>query len=81
MADREKVIPAFVECLCKSHKYCSECYQQGPGLGFVCRNNVCLEVLEILKEQQKEIEILKAMGLKMPEITELTDKPIYKVDV
>lgn len=80
MTDREKVIPAFVECLCKSHGYCAECYQQGPGFGFVCRNNVCLEVLEILKEQQREIEILKAMGLKMPEITELTDKPIYKVD-
>ena len=61
MADREKVIPAFVECLCKSHKYCAECYQQGPGLGFVCMNSVCLEVLDILIEQQKRIEMLESL--------------------
>lgn len=38
------------------------------------------DALALLKEQQKEIEILKAMGLKMPEVTVLTDKPIYKVE-
>jgi len=60
MAEREQILKAFEQCLCGSHNICSECYQQGPGLGFVCRNNVCMEVFGILKEQQKEIEHLKA---------------------
>ena len=45
-----------------------------------CQENLKADTLAMLKEQQREIEILKAMGLKMPEITVLTDKPIYKVD-
>ncbi len=52
MPDREKIVKTFEECLCKGHDFCSKCYQEGPGLGFVCRNNVCLEVLNLLKEQE-----------------------------
>ena len=54
MATNEQIMEAFEECLCKSHKYCDKCYQQGPGLGFVCRNNVCLDVYYILKDLQKK---------------------------
>ena len=54
MATTKRIMEAFEECLCKSHKYCDKCYQQGPGLGFVCRNNVCLDVYYILKKLQKK---------------------------
>ena len=60
MPDREKIVKAFEECLCKGHDFCSKCYQKGPGLGFVCKNNICLEVLSLLKEQEKEIKSLNA---------------------
>lgn len=53
MADKNHVIRVFEECLCNSHSICSECYQQGPGFGFVCRNNVCIEVLSMIKEQEE----------------------------
>ena len=56
MADREKVIKAFEECLCKGHDFCSKCYQEGPGIGLVCKNNVCFEVLSLLKEQETTFE-------------------------
>lgn len=59
MATNEQIMEAFEECLCKSHKYCDKCYQQGPGLGFVCRNNVCLDVYYILKD-------LSGNGLRRP---------------
>ena len=50
--DREKVIKAYEECLCNNnHDFCSECYQDGPGFGIVCRNNVCRDALVLLKEQ------------------------------
>lgn len=52
MPDREKVIKAFEECLCKGHDFCSKCYQEGPGFGIVCKNNICLEVLDMLKGQE-----------------------------
>lgn len=51
MVDREKVIKAFEECICKSHKYCTECYQEGPGFRMICRNTVCFDVLAMLKKQ------------------------------
>ena len=45
--------------------------------------NMCAEIIadaiETLKEQDKEIKMLKLMGLKIPEILCLSDeKPIYK---
>lgn len=59
MPNKEQVLGAFKECLCYDHRNCSECYQQGPGLGMVCRNNVCIAVAEILQEQQKKIDRLE----------------------
>ena len=47
--DREKVIKAFEECICKGHKYCAECYQEGPGFGIICRNSVCFDALALLR--------------------------------
>ena len=60
MPDKEEILSAFKECLCYGHMNCSECYQEGPGLGMVCRNNVCFAVAKILQEQQDEIDQLKA---------------------
>ena len=59
MNDEKEVLKAFEECLCKSHRYCSECYQQGPGFGFVCRNNVCIEVFSIIQRQREQINELE----------------------
>ena len=70
MPDREKVIKALEDALMEN-KY-SEIIRFS--------HEVVEIIIALLKEQQREIEIMKAMGLKMPEITVLTDKPIYKVD-
>ena len=59
MPDREKVIKAFEECICKSHKYCTECYQGYHGLGMICRNSVCFDALALLKEQETKQVIRK----------------------
>lgn len=80
MPDMEKVINIYANCILNDEQCCSDCYTGGPGLGIACRQKVLIDALYLLNEQQREIKILKAMGLKMPEITMLTDKPIYKVD-
>ena len=53
MMDKEKILEAFEECLCKSHNYCAKCYQQGPAIGMVCKNNVCIAILEMLRKKEE----------------------------
>ena len=43
-------------------------------------HGVIYDAIELLKEKDKEIATLKAMGLKMPELTVLTDESWYKID-
>lgn len=58
--DRGKIIKAYEECLCNNnHDFCSECYQDGPGFGIVCRNNVCRDALALLKEQETMMQCIK----------------------
>ncbi|MBP5728500.1 MAG: hypothetical protein J6Y48_15625 [Clostridia bacterium] len=54
MASRKEILEAFFECMCRSHEpeYCSKCYQKGPGFGFVCRNNVCIEVMKMVEQKE-----------------------------
>lgn len=81
--DREKVIIGLQRCRLMNKLNCDKCPYDYNGRGngkSECTAELADDALALLKEQQREIEILKAMGLKMPEITVLTDKPIYKVD-
>lgn len=81
MADRKKVIEALDCCLdiVKSGRWASGCiscpYAEEKNN---CREKMIKDAIALLKEQQTEIDILKLMGLRVPEQLELTDKPIFK---
>ncbi len=59
MPDRNKVIKAFERCFCEKHSSCPGCYQDGPGFGMECRKALLMDVLALLKEQEKLIEELE----------------------
>ena len=46
------IINAFEKCFCEENESCPGCYQGGPGFGFQCRKNLCMDVLTILKNRQ-----------------------------
>ena len=50
----DTVIDAFERCFCSDTKECPGCYQDGPGLGYECRNKLCKDVLAILKRYNME---------------------------
>ena len=45
-----------------------------------CETKVKQDAVRLLKEQKKEIEILKLTLQQFPEITVLTDEPLYRIE-
>ena len=79
--DMEKVLKGLDALLKAMHEnQCYACSHEFVDATKEFGMNIIEDAIALLKEQQKEIEILKAMGLKMPEVTVLTDKPIYKCE-
>lgn len=68
MSDREKVINALQCCLDDRQADCAACYQQGPGFGIVCRENLMRDALELLKEDERE---LNSLGKSLCDATKL----------
>lgn len=51
--DRGEVIKALECCTDHDHRAdCYGCYQEGPGFGIVCRENLMRDALELLKDQE-----------------------------
>ena len=80
MADIEKVIKGLDCCLdiVKSGRWASGCISCPYAEEKNCREKMIKDAIALLKEQHTEIDILKLMGLRVPEQLELTDKPIFK---
>lgn len=72
MADIDKIIKGLAEV-----RQNIDCFSGSKKVRLM---DIVDEAIKLLKEQQVEIEVQKIMGLQMPEITTLTDEPIWKVN-
>ena len=82
MPDLEKVAQALEICASREpgEYTCNKCPYETRVDGDGCEVNLMLDALAMLKKQQVEIEVQKIMGLQIPEITTLTDEPIWKAN-
>lgn len=76
----EKVIKQLEALYDAMHKnQCYACSYEFVEVAKEFGTEIIADAIETLKEQDKEIKMLKLMGLKIPEILCLSDeKPIYK---
>lgn len=75
MADREKVINIYANCIQNDKQCCSDCYTGGPGLGIACRQQVLTDALYLLKEQEKALYELGQLLKEQAEEIERLKKP------
>lgn len=62
LPDREKVIRGLECCTDHDHRAdCYGCYQEGPGLGFACRESLMRDALALLREQEP-VEPIRKRG-------------------
>ena len=54
LPSKAEVTDAFERCFCQENEHCPGCYQDGPGFGYECRRQLCLEVLAILKTEVRK---------------------------
>ena len=59
MIDREKVIKGLECCGYMDRPNCADCPEDGPGLGYACRDDLMKKALALLKAQSEELDRLK----------------------
>lgn len=53
--DKTEIITAFEKCFIKCDKFkCITCYQDGPGFGYECRQQLCRDVFNLLIAPQEK---------------------------
>ena len=57
--ENDLVIKGLECCTHEKKPNCADCYQQGPGFGFTCQENLMRDALELLKAQQPRVMTLE----------------------
>ena len=76
MTDRDKVIKGLECCTQDYRPNCADCYQQGPGFGFTCRENLMRDALALLKEYDEALKLMVYQYCTMAPLT-ISDKVFH----
>lgn len=60
MIDREMTINALKCCSLSDAPKCRKCPKDGPGFGFICRDNLMNEALALLNEHERRWKELRS---------------------
>lgn len=57
MPDRGKIIKGLECCANGGQDLCKECYQEGPGFGIACRQDLMRDAAQLLKAQEPRLVV------------------------